>query len=74
MKRVLYFILIGIFFVGNTLNINATNKEQGDLFEDCLDDAVLDYEITGSLESAIDYYNNCVDEALKELENFELKR
>ncbi|AJR04780.1 hypothetical protein [Siansivirga zeaxanthinifaciens] len=64
MKKIFSFLAISVLLTGN---INAISLERGDLFDDCLDEAEADYEITGSLESAIDYYNNCIDEGLAEI-------
>lgn len=50
-------------------NLNATILIKKDAFDDCVEEAVIDYSITGDMGSAIDVYNDCVDATLEELEN-----
>jgi len=68
MKKILSAFFLAVFISGS-FNLNAKTLLSDDPFDECLNEAEADYSITGDLQSAIDVYNECVDNTLEELEH-----
>ena len=67
LQKALALSLVALFFMSMANSKSLLVKV--DPFEDCVTIAELDYELNGDFESAMQVYDNCVDDIISDIGN-----